>query len=546
MKKAIILCIVLILSACHRIPTHELLTKADSLIYDNPDSSLQILNRLQPSQLITEEEQMYYSLLKTEAKLRNRIPINNDQEIEKIKNYYYKHKQARELSKAFYCQGIIHSQLKHYDTAIEAYYQSKQYAQEASEWRLLGRIYECMGYVYLINNLHNQADSFFLQAETIAKQIKDTVLHAESLYHQGVYQISQGSKHYPKAEILLTQAYELSQKAHNSMPEQQGCVAMSLSHLFSKQSDSAKALFYARKATEQCQTDSTLLYQAYYILGDIYYKVGQYDSASYYCTLSLQSPEAVVKTCAYMHLSDIAKKNKNWQQALDYEEKATQYQYKHYQQKQEAAIITAQNKQTIKQGNSLLQKYKQILFLTSCLSILMVGTLAFMYSKRKKQHKQLLQKLQEELSSHDNRQHIPAQQQTSQPSIANVSFNLNEIGFLIRDTNCYQKIKRMITYHKSFDGYEEHFNSNDWEQLITEVDRHSNGFSHYLKSRYPLLNNDDLQFCCLHLIGLSTQEIAIIVERDRTSVYKRQKRIIKNKLSYTANDNNLENVLKNI
>ena len=144
---------------------------------------------------------------------------------------------------------------------------------------------------------------------------------------------------------------------------------------------------------------------------------------------------------------------------------------------------------------------------------------------------------------------IVVQTESSVPEAVEVKesrpFDFDTLQVRIRETEVYRKLLRILNYYKQHAGYEEHFTMEDRYALIDIIDRHTHGFTSYLKQTCPALTEEDVYFCCLHLLGLKASQIAVIVEQDRSNIYKRQKALLKDKFKITTKDK-LENVLKNI
>ena len=83
-----------------------------------------------------------------------------------------------------------------------------------------------------------------------------------------------------------------------------------------------------------------------WFLGDAYYKISQYDSASIYLNKSLHSEDHYTKAGAYMRLADIAKKQGLLEKALEMERKYSSYLDSAQQKQQSAEIVTAEKKYT--------------------------------------------------------------------------------------------------------------------------------------------------------------------------------------------------------
>ena len=109
----------------------------------------------------------------------------------------------------------------------------------------------------------------------------------------------------------------------------------------------------------------------------------------------------------------------------------------------------------------------------------------------------------------------------------------------------YGKIQRILDYYHAHNDYEEHFQEEDKRVLVELVEHETGGFIDYLKARCATLKKAEVVFCVLSLIGLQVPEIAIILERDPSTMYKRQKLLIKEKLGVAQCDS-LKNALKSL
>ena len=87
------------------------------------------------------------------------------------------------------------------------------------------------------------------------------------------------------------------------------------------------------------------------------------------------------------------------------------------------------------------------------------------------------------------------------------------------------KMERILDYHKSYADYEEHLSVEDFNALTYDVNQYFDGFIELLKKQYPSLTKSDIHFYILFLMGYSDIEVGILTERDRSSVYRRRKRI---------------------
>ncbi len=61
--------------------------------------------------------------------------------------------------------------------------------------------------------------------------------------------------------------------------------------------------------------------------------------------------------------------------------------------------------------------------------------------------------------------------------------------------------------------------------LRDAVDRHYNNFTQILDKTYPKLTMDDIDYCCLYLLGLKEADIAALMQRAYPTVCQRSRKI---------------------
>ena len=95
------------------------LTAADSLMHDNPDSTLAIIQAVCPDSLTTEGDRAYRDLLLTQARYKCYIVATSDSDINRALAYYRQHKGEREkLTRAYIYKGAVMDELGHPDSAM--------------------------------------------------------------------------------------------------------------------------------------------------------------------------------------------------------------------------------------------------------------------------------------------------------------------------------------------------------------------------------------------------------------------------------------------
>ena len=555
MNKIHILLLLLAFIACTRIDYARRLADADSLLYIRPDSALTLLRGIPPARLRTEEERMRHALLTIEAECRNRIPQRDDSLLHVAVDYFRRTDNERWEARGEYARGyVLYNYLREGGKAVAAYHRAEELAQAADDKRLLVRIYNGMAYIYQREGLNQKADSLYNRVEQMAVQMKDTVLWLESVGRQGIHLIGQGKPHYKEAEQKLLRNYEMASRYGN--PLYQCSNALNLSLLYGYMRNGERALHFAQKALELQREDTMMCQTAILLTGESFYKLGMYDSATFYLNKVLASSQLNIRSNAYMRLSDMAEKQGEVQKALEYEKLRIRNEKLYQQQSQTTDIRLAEQEWKHTQERHDMQKLICICFgVILCL----LGILCIVTIRRRqiRKRRQVIIEIRMQQWMNEHARLLPAPSSpiallqagsvTTEAMELNGSraFDVDPLQVQRRETEVYRKMLRILNHYKQYAGYEEHFTMEDRCALIDVIDRCTHGFTSYLKQSCHLLNEEDICFCSLHLLGLKASQIAIIVEQDRSNIYKRQKALLKDKFKITTKDK-LENVLKNI
>lgn len=530
MKPLYPLCLlaVLLWTACTHADYSRRMAEADRVMDLYPDSALRLLQDISPSDL-GEGDRMRHRLLTVEAECRNDIFTADDSLMETLTDYFRQVKNSVMLARVYYNWGMLYGGRQRYDAALVAYKQAIAPAVQAKDWHLLGRVYGNMGYLLQNNGLDVQADSLYHQAERMARLSGDTLLWAETLHRQAIYQMGQGERGYPKAERLLRLSYDMLEDNHRAG------VALSFSYLYSHMEMGEKALYYAKEAVRLRQQDTLQLFRAYVVLGDVFYKAAQYDSARYYFLQGMHSEALEVKIGACIRLATIARKLDDWKQVAYYQEQERLYKDVYNEQKQREQIVLAQQGQEFMQWKRLMQEHqiKVYVFVGSFILLIILFIVRFVFRNRRK-YEQIRHEMSTTLSVHELTQSQVVKTNVVDSGSGNIYteeiFQYFQIE--IRHTDIYKKVERIILFQKNNPGKKgpETFDSTIKTAFINEVDRLLPGYIFRLRSRFVLLDERDILLLCLYLAGFSVPQIGIVFERHRDSIYKYIRRIKKEKM----------------
>ena len=539
------------LSCGSRTDYPNLLTKADSLIDARPDSALTLLHSIPPSAL-EEGDRMRHRLLTVEAECRNGQMPANDSLLLPVIGYFHRTGDVFWEARGEYNRGYILHKLRQSGQALEIFQRVKTMLEGCGNTWWLGRTYGRIAYIYHNQGMFSQADSLYRKTEQLAVQVGDTALWLETLDRRSVHLIAQGEEHYREAETLLLKACLLARQK-KLVKYQSNCME-TLSLLYSYMQDGKQALRCAREAW-RLEPDTAKRYMSSLLIGEAHYKLNHYDSATFWLERTIACrPSLAVRSAAYMRLADIAEEQGDAERALAYQKKYQQAEEKFAGRAQQVTEIRlTEQAQTHRQEQSQMKRLIQI-----CLAA--IGALAvcivLLLGRRARERKRLRGQMDALMKFwwREHRVLLSAAPSVVEPEILLLPFNepkevhplidFDDLISHLRETELYAKVTRILSYHQSYNDYEEHFTVEDQNELLNLINRFTDGFITRLEKQVSL-SEKDLRFCGLHLLGLSTQDIAILLEKDRSGVYKRQKRLL-HQYFPDAGKKRLEDVLKHL
>lgn len=539
------------LSCGSRTDYPNLLTKADSLIDARPDSALTLLHSIPPSAL-EEGDRMRHQLLTVEAECRNGQMPANDSLLLPVIGYFHRTGDVFWEARGEYNRGcILYQDHRQSGQSLDIFQRAKTLMEQCGNTWWLGRTYGRMAYIYHSQGMYSQADSLYKETEQLAVQVGDTVLWLETLDRRSVHLIALGEEHYREAETQLLKACQLAH--HKLFLKNKIRCMLTLSQLYSYMEDGRRALWFAREAWLQ-EPDTTRKYMSGLLTGEAYYQLNRYDSAIIWFEKTIAyRPSLAVRSAAYMRLADIAEEQGDAEKALAYQKKYQQTENELTEQSQVTEIRLTEQSQAHRQEQSQMKRL--ILICLAAIGALAV-CIVLLLGRRARERKRLRGQMDALMKFwwKEHRALLSAEPSVVEPEVLLLPFNepkevhplidFDDLVGHLRETELYAKVTRILSYHQSYNDYEEHFTVEDQNELLNLINRFTDGFITRLEKQVSL-SEKDLRFCGLHLLGLSTQDIAILLEKDRSGIYKRQKRLL-HQYFPDAGDEKLEKVLKSI
>lgn len=507
--------LVVLLTACthHAEDYREQLAEADSLMQIRPDSALHLLESIPVKRLTTQADAARYALLMTQARDKNYIIQTDDSLIRVAVQYYDSIRDTKMQAQAYYNWGSVFRDKDCQAVAIEKYLMAVPLAQKSGDKKLLGRIYNNVGYIYFQQGLKEKADFIYRQAEQIGMQLKDTSLWAESIAMQGELQLFR--LRYASAEEKLLQA--LNVLGDFNEKGIRADIAATLSSVYSRTGKIGESVRYA-KQNIALQEDTLHCYRAFLLLGDAYFKMQRYDSAVTCFNKVLPSLSYGDKAGAYMRLAEIAKIQGDITRSLALERLYSTCRDSMSQSTQSNEVLEATQQVLIKQQQNryedFLTKYRYYVAALILVSILLIFALRKLYLQ--KIHRQNRERAEVERMLIQQHSELKHELKRREEQILCLQ------GELCPDV--YHKVQRIIEDCKEEEFSKERLTEEEWLKLIADIDK--DGIIFRFNAQYHL-SEDEKHLCCLSLMGLSPTDKARVMHCTRQTVYRKERELLR-------------------
>ena len=203
--------LVAMVTGCGGTPRYDgRLAAVDSLMHDDPDSALALVEAIDAGSLTTAGDRAYRDLLLTQARYRCYIAATSDSAINRALAYYRAHAGEREkLTRCYLYKGAVMEELGHVDSAM-TYYKTAEATASPDDYFNLGYANLRMGALY--------RDHYAMDGKDIEKYeiALDHLKHTDDQHYQLACMINLGSlyrlKMPQKSESMLLSARDYARQ----------------------------------------------------------------------------------------------------------------------------------------------------------------------------------------------------------------------------------------------------------------------------------------------------------------------------------------------
>ena len=524
----ILLITLLLMAGCGRPAETTLsaeLQRAEDLMYSHPDSALHILQAMTPPE--DELNRATWALLLTQAKYKCDIEIWHDHLNEAYEFFHAKH-DMQQRALAAYHQGIYYRlHKKEMEKALEFYMEAKEAVEQSSDYNLGHLINIHISFIYVYQKLYKYAEDYCLKAKEYALLSCDDYYISHSFLNLArIYSVQ---KDYQKSIDYYNKALDIAKQIKNKKNRDLlvSTELTELSNIYAYQQEYDKSLSAIREAMQIDSTKQQLL-----VVGNLYYKMNQRDSAYYYLEQAVKSDNIYTVKTAYQVLYALSKKSKDYERFVDYSSKLRTVTDSIYKLANNKALIEMQEKydqQRVKdEMTAKMTLQKQRILMGIGVAVLILCFIAYRIRIRNKER---ITRLAEAEDRIETLNHLleEAQKEPSPDAGQDDTFFkrilLQQLGIIRMVANTPTAQNQALLRRLAETGNDEMPAEEliAWKDLYPIIDRLYDNFYTRLMERFgSVLTDKEVQTCCLLCAGFSTKEIAVITRQAVNTVYIRK------------------------
>jgi DNA-binding CsgD family transcriptional regulator len=503
---------ILLLASCGQSSEEiaQLMELAETVLEQQPDSALHYLNAIQNPARLNKTRYADYHLLRIQAKDKAGQDISADTMICEVKDWFLRKKEFDKATLAAFYEGCVFG--KDNKRALQAFLEAETIAEHITGDKRKGLIQHNIGGLYYAAGTNYE--------EAIIRLKKAA----------GYFQAGNYYKYSIASLNLLGTCFLLQEQADSALFYQRQSLDMAITHadtaawtaalqnisvICREKGNSQQAKAFALAATglnkANGETISALLNLSY-----IYYDCAQYDSAAFYANRILQygrvDSACTIPVSTYYLLSEIAKNENDYRQALEYTNKyhALADERRKKQEDQSLAGIRERYElelaQIEKQMAVIRASKKQLAaFLITVVSIIAVLACITGYIRYKKR----FIKAKDDI---DRLYNLRIDWVKKQELIEHA------LKTTLKDKELINTLKDKI--------YKSLYENDVWGMLYAILNERHNGAIERLQQQLPL-SGQNFQICCFAYAGFSDKEIAACLQLSPNTIKSKKSAIRK-------------------
>ncbi|WP_456086829.1 tetratricopeptide repeat protein [Parabacteroides sp.] len=307
------------LLACTNRQTAEILpelTRAESLMYNHPDSALLLLENMSPPSSSDKLQNATWSLLLVQARDKNYIKHRSDSLVNVAYDYFMKQEDPNRRALVLNYEGRVNEDLGEVEKATEFYLRAADEVKKTEDYRLGYLINSNLGMIYAYRGLNQEGLLAFQEAYELAEQSQDSFYIAFSLIY--LARIYGNMEQWDKSISSYNQSINISVQANDK--KSLGTALSELGGIYQAIGKYEMALVCLKRVENEKLYNKRTFPQVCLVLGNAYKSIGKYDSASFYLNKVLVTDNMYTKRSAYQYLYLMHRDVHNYEKAIKYNE----------------------------------------------------------------------------------------------------------------------------------------------------------------------------------------------------------------------------------
>lgn len=384
------------------------LVQAEVMMYEHPDSALQMLESMQPPAHSDKLQNATWALLLTQAKYKNYIRQSSDSLINIAYDYFMHQNDAQKKATVLYYKAALCKEANQTEDAQEYYLKAIKEVEKTEDYQLAHLIYAELGDIYVFRFFYEYALEAFEKALHYA-QLSENEKYIYSSYLYLARTNAALSKQ-DSAIIYYKESIKRSEIAHNN--NILTCAMNELAGIYTSMNDYPSALIYAQKALKIKESGNLGLAKEkpletiFLVIGKIYYRMNIPDSAYYYLNKATFATSIYTIRSAYYFLYKLSAQEKEYKKMAMYCDSLFKYQVSIQELEKNSDLTEMQEKynqqKILNEKNQLkIEKDSTMRYALIVLTVLIIAIaiLIYFYQRKLIIKERTIQKNEEKLRS---------------------------------------------------------------------------------------------------------------------------------------------------
>ena len=493
----------------------------------SPQAVLHQLQQINLQKLSDRSEALYY-LLQMQCADALGQTVKGDSLINISLDYYLSQEDSARIFQAYYLRGRIFHKAKYLIEATGSYKHAKAYENEASDLYTKYFLYWYMGKIYHFKNMREEEEQATLEAYNCAWELNDSVLMARA--SQGMAEWYRSRKDYRGEMDYLNQALKI-------LPANEAGVMaglyedLAVNYQSRNEPDSALLFIgYAEKLESRKRRNVAIRYMKAYS----YFQLGKQDSAFAWLKNSLEGLDLNTRVQAYYDLYKLEEGLHREREASDFlrlhvvhRDSLDQSQREDFLERLRGIEAYQQQRSKARTAELKLAREKIWFYRVVATSMLLIIILMVKQYKVQKKKKQLeaniqleKQKLTEALLEQQQAEYRLLQEQEEREKL-----KISKLELTVEYYKQLNAITVPILLKSQNRQGAMHLGEEEWEIIIKNTDACFEHFTERLRKDYPVLDEEEIRFCCLVKMELSMTLLSEIYHIAKGSISRKKMRM---------------------